>query len=84
LTTKRLTPNGLHWIVINRGRECQLDHFSPHDLRRTFGTMLLDSGWDIRSVQLAMGHANIQTTTLYDKRGEERINEAIKSVTLLE
>lgn len=84
LTTKRLTANGLHWIVVRRRRDCKLEPFSPHDLRRTFGTMLLDKGWDIRSVQLAMGHANIQTTTLYDKRGETRINTAMKNVTLLE
>lgn len=84
LTTKRLTANGLHWIVERRRRDCKLEPFSAHDLRRTFGTMLLDKGWDIRSVQLAMGHANIQTTTLYDKRGETRINAAMKGVTLLE
>lgn len=84
LTARRLTANGLHWIVVRRRRECNLEPFSPHDLRRTFGTMLLDKGWDIRSVQLAMGHANIQTTTLYDKRGETRINAAMKNVTLLE
>lgn len=43
--------------------------FTPHDLRRSFGTHLLDHGVDIALVKELMGHANIQTTTIYDKRG---------------
>lgn len=54
--------------------------FTPHDLRRSFGTHLLDSGVDIALVKDLMGHANIQTTTIYDKRGVDAKRRAVAMV----
>lgn len=44
---------------------------TPHDLRRTFATRLIEDGSDLVKVQRAMGHANVQTTARYDRRGEK-------------
>ena len=55
---------------------------TPHDLRRTFATRLLDKGVDVSLVKTLMGHASVATTALYDRRGEESLREAAKKVEL--
>ena len=42
--------------------------YSPHSLRATTATLLLDAGVDICKVQELLGHKHITTTQIYDKR----------------
>jgi integrase len=46
---------------------------SAHWLRHTFGTMLADQQTDLRTIQAAMGHANINTTAQYSKKSRDKM-----------
>lgn len=67
---KRLAHQGLAKVLETICRRAGLAHFTPHDLRRTFITRLLDKGADPLVVSKLAGHSNVQTTITYDKRGE--------------
>lgn len=71
-----LTGTGVYTIFQERAQQAKVGAFSPHDLRRTYAGELLDAGVDISTVQRLMGHANVNTTAGYDRRGERAKKKA--------
>ena len=67
-------------VIQKRAKEAGVASFSPHDLRRTFCSDLLDAGVDIVTVQKLAGHADPNTTAKYDRRGEEIKRKAVQKL----
>ena len=68
--------------LAKRARQAGLRPVTPHDLRRTLATELLEHGSDLSVVQRVLGHASVETTTIYDCRGESAKREALDSLSL--
>lgn len=72
----KITPRGIAKIIdsILKSTSIKLK-ISPHTLRHTFATHLLDNGCDIRSVQEMLGHKSINSTEVYTHVSSERLKE---------
>ncbi|MFW0871413.1 MAG: site-specific tyrosine recombinase/integron integrase [Patescibacteria group bacterium] len=75
-TGSAIYPRAVQRILNKRAREAGImRRVTPHDLRHYFATDLLHNGADIRSVQMLLGHASINTTQVYTKLSDKFLKE---------
>ena len=82
---KPLTTRNVQKILNKISIKLQMQKkLTPHKLRHSFATHLLESGTDIRTIQTLLGHENLATTEIYAHVTEELYKKAKQNIDLLE
>lgn len=77
---ERLTRQGFWLILRNRAKDAGIGgHVTPHTLRHSFATHMLQDGFSIRDVQERLGHANVSTTQVYTQLTDTHLHDVYET-----
>ncbi len=69
----QLTRQGVNFILQELSKRVGIDRISPHMLRHSIASHMLNNGADLRTIQMILGHENISTTEVYTHVNKEHI-----------
>ncbi len=79
---RRIVVETVRGAVARACRRAGVEHFTAHDLRRTYVSDLLHNGADLATVQKLVGHSSPTTTASYDRRGDEERAKAARRLVV--
>jgi integrase/recombinase XerD len=82
LYSTRLAPQAILRVCDKRARQAGVSVFSPHDMRRSYVSALLDCGVDLATASDLAGHSSAKTTQRYDRRGERARHAAAAQIAV--
>jgi len=79
----QLSPKTVWYLLKKYGKRAGVE-VTPHKLRHSFATHMLENGVDIRAIQELLGHSNLSTTQIYTKVTVEHLRKAQEKARLIE
>lgn len=83
VTSRHLNDETIYLIVQSRSQKAIGRRISTHDLRRTFASHMLSKQVDLNTLRLLLGHSDIRTTQIYDRRDELARIHAAAEISVL-
>jgi len=76
----RISDQAVLHILLRRAGMVGVSNVSPHDFRRTYISQLLDTDTDLATAKQLAGHASVETTARYDRRGDQARQRAAEKI----